>query len=60
LLEAAPATEREKKLMDALRESEARADALKDRVIGLQATAVLQDLYVDRVRGQLQGQEEKK
>ncbi|EMD41202.1 hypothetical protein CERSUDRAFT_35536, partial [Gelatoporia subvermispora B] len=52
-------TSREEQLIAALRDSEARNETRKQQVIGLQATVVLQGMYVGRAHGQLQAQEEK-
>ncbi len=60
LLERAPKTEEEAELQAALRESEERDNARKNLIVGMQATVVLQDRYVDRAQGHLQEAEEAK
>ncbi|KAJ8595506.1 hypothetical protein M405DRAFT_700138, partial [Rhizopogon salebrosus TDB-379] len=47
------------KLQSALQESEQRGEESKRQMIGLQAAAVLQTRYCDRVCGQLAAQEQK-
>jgi hypothetical protein len=60
LLSLEPATEREGELMAELRKSQQVITLQKDVMIGMQAQRVLHSLYIEDVRGQLQGKEEKK
>ncbi|KAG6825040.1 hypothetical protein H0H87_010505 [Tephrocybe sp. NHM501043] len=53
-------TLREERLISALKESEGRVAAWKQRVQDLQAHTVLQDLYVSGVRSELQASEQRK
>ena len=53
-------TEREKLLMTALRESQEAYAAQKVVITKMQAETILQCTYVEDIRGQLQGQEDKK
>ncbi|KAL6297899.1 hypothetical protein BKA93DRAFT_745141, partial [Sparassis latifolia] len=52
-------TDREWELQAALHEAADRDEARKKHMIGMQATVVLQDLYVNKAQTQLQAQEEK-
>ncbi|OCH84426.1 hypothetical protein OBBRIDRAFT_690027, partial [Obba rivulosa] len=52
-------TTREELLIAALQEAEGRNEARKQQVVGLQATVVLQGMYVGRAHEQLQAQEDK-
>ena len=60
LLAEEPSTEREKLLMAALQESHRTNECQKAAMMTMQAETLLQCVYVQGVRGQLQGQEEKK
>jgi hypothetical protein len=60
LLEKEPATENEKLLIAALRESQQTNTTQKVIIMKMQAETILQCTYVEDIRGQLQGQEEKK
>ncbi|KAF8151381.1 hypothetical protein B0H34DRAFT_755546 [Crassisporium funariophilum] len=60
LLAEEPTTEREKLLMIALRESQQVIATEKAVITNMQAVTILQCLYVEDMRGQLQGKEEKK
>ncbi|KAH9925959.1 uncharacterized protein B0H18DRAFT_817936, partial [Fomitopsis serialis] len=53
-------TQQEADLQDALRESNVRNESQKARMSGMQATAVLSDIYLRASRSQLQAQEEAK
>jgi hypothetical protein len=57
ILEALPSTELESKLQMALRTSNAIVEAQKRVMMGMQAQTVLQSVYLENVRGQLQAQE---
>lgn len=59
LLDEKPQTNLEIHLQSALAESEKREAAHKSTMVGMQAVAVLQNLYVSRVQEKLQVQEEK-
>lgn len=52
-------TEREQSLMDMLYEAAGREQAQKSFLMGMQATTVLQGLFVKKARAQIQAQEEK-
>ena len=54
LLSKEPYTEQERKLQRALHESEARDAARKEQVLEMQATSVLQNIYVRGVQAELQ------
>ena len=54
LLSKEPQTEQERRLQQALCESEAREKARKEQVLEMQATSVLQNLYVRGVQAELQ------
>ncbi|KAH7917347.1 hypothetical protein BV22DRAFT_1135484 [Leucogyrophana mollusca] len=60
LLEREPTTEAERQLQDALRELEWCEENAKRKMIGMQAAAVLQTKYCNRVQSQLATQEKKK
>ncbi|KAH7903374.1 hypothetical protein BJ138DRAFT_1020747 [Hygrophoropsis aurantiaca] len=60
LLNRLPATEAEHEMQEALRESKRREEIAKREMIVMQAAAVLQIRYCDRVRSQLATQEKKK
>jgi hypothetical protein len=60
ILDFEPSSELEAKLQDALRASDAIVEAQKMVIGGMQAQTVLQSMYLDGVRGQLQAQEVKK
>jgi hypothetical protein len=59
-LDANPSTELEAKLQAALCASNAAVEAQKQVIGGMQAQTVLQSMYLEGVRGQLQTQEVKK
>ncbi len=59
LLAQKPSTYLEHELQEALRNSDARYQALKEKVINIQAASVLQGVYLDRVQERMQSQEEK-
>ena len=59
-LDAVPSTELEAKLQEELRTSIAIMEAQKKVMQGMQAQTILQSMYLEGVRGQLQAQEEKK
>lgn len=59
LLQEEPLTSLEVRLQKALAESEGRDTSRKVAMVGMQAATVLQNMYVERVQGQLQAQEEK-
>jgi hypothetical protein len=59
ILDAEPITELEAKLQEALRTSNMIIEAQKKIMGGMQAQTVLQSMYLEGVRGQLQGQEVK-
>ena len=54
LLSKEPCTEQERKLRQALHESEARDMVRKEQVLEMQATSVLQNIYVRGVQAELQ------
>lgn len=58
-LNITPSTTNETLLLAALRESEAREAFLRQRVIVLQASNILNEAYCEKLRGQLAYQEEK-
>jgi hypothetical protein len=60
ILDTEPSTELEAKLQEALRTSNAIVEAQKKIMGGMQAQTVLQSIYLEGVRGQLQAQEVKK
>jgi len=60
LLTIQPKTRNEINLLAALRESEARVQSLKNRVVERQATNILNEMYCDTLRRQLAHQEKKK
>lgn len=60
LLNGKPSTDHEATLQDALHASNAVVMAQKQIIVGMQAQTVLQAMYLEGVRGQLQGQELKK
>jgi hypothetical protein len=59
ILEAMPITELESRLQVALRTSNAIVEEQKKIMMGMQAQTVLQSMYLENVRGQLQAQEVK-
>jgi hypothetical protein len=60
LLDKKPSTEHEAMLQGALHASDTVVMTQKHIIAGMQAQTVLQAMYLEGVRGQLQGQEEKK
>ena len=60
LLDTPPATEREQLLMKALEERNRHISYQKQVIGGLQAQTILHSAHVEDLRGQLQGNEEKK
>ncbi|KAF8164934.1 hypothetical protein B0H34DRAFT_632349, partial [Crassisporium funariophilum] len=60
LLDAPPATEREQLLMAALEERNNRISLQKRVIVGQQAQTILHAAYVEDLREQLHGKEEKK
>jgi len=60
ILDANPSTELEAKLQAALCASNAAIEAQKQVIGGMQAQTVLQSMYLEGMRGQLQAQEVKK
>ncbi|KAH9161391.1 hypothetical protein EDB89DRAFT_1861634 [Lactarius sanguifluus] len=60
LLNVRPSTEYEAQLQEALRTSNKVVAMQKQVLAGMQAQTVLQSMYLEGVRGQLQAQEEKK
>ena len=60
LLDTPPATEREQLLMEALEERNRHISYQKQVIGGLQAQTILHSAHVEDLRGQLQGNEEKK
>ncbi len=59
LLARKPSTYLEHELQEALHNSDAHYQALKEKVINIQAASVLQGVYLDRVQERMQSQEEK-
>jgi len=59
-LDAVPRTVLEARLQEALCASNATVEAQKKVIQGMQAQTILQSMYLEGVRGQLQAQEEKK
>jgi hypothetical protein len=60
LLSHKPTTSCEQELMAALKWSHHVVALQKDAMIGMQAQTILHSMYVEDIRGQLQGKEEKK
>ncbi|KDQ53821.1 hypothetical protein JAAARDRAFT_49664 [Jaapia argillacea MUCL 33604] len=59
-LDVYPTTELERKLQEALQESENRGEEVKAQVVALQASVVLQTKYIKRAKAEPQSQEQKK
>ena len=59
LLDVPPATERERILMAALEDRNTEVSLQKKAIGGLQAQTILHSAYVEDLRGQLEGKEEK-
>ena len=60
VLETVPTTKLEQNLQEALHASNMIVDAQKRVMQGMQAQTILHSMYLESMRGQLQGQEEKK
>lgn len=59
-LKIVPMTMNKKRLLTALQESEERENALKDRIVELQASNILNEAFCSRISRQLAHQEKKK
>ena len=59
LIRFAPQTEHEKLLQEALRDAEVQEAELKGQLPGQQAALVLQNVFCDRLRNEIHGQEDK-